>query len=1338
MKKSLSKLAACVLCLSVFATGCYKESIDQLQQQIDELQINSLIQQVAAMQSSVDGLASLKDQLKPAVEKLQEEKSAIEAEIQKMMAEAGDVTKLSAEQKAKLADLQNRMEKVENTISSLEAVNADLDVRIAAIEEIINTPESGLKDRVTELEILKQNFALATDLATIRGKVDDMREAFDGKFVAALEDLKDQISQWVSESTEIKNLFNNYYDCAYIDAALAALKGKDEEQDGKILGLASSIDAVKKEIQESVLAAIDGLYDEYDSQIEDINDSIDAFKKNFDDIVAALWDKIGREDLAIEGTIVSVINTLIERFGTLDGKTGDIDAIASALRADLDVLRSDFFKALGGDEYNNETLAGLHALLNELQGKLNEKADNTKVDSLIEEAKKLTADVQAALEKYITENNDALEAYIKEAEETYYKKADVEALKNTYASVEALSALDAKYQALEEKFNTLNKDFEAFKANETTIMGMIQKLNDLVGIDKEKKGWTNTIVEAVNDLYVLLGQKLNKDEVTGIAYGIVNGFINEILGVKEGGTAAQVKALLDGFAGDITTLKTAIETLEGKIGLKDLEAALGDDKDIAAAIANIKSAVADIKAELEDLPNKYAAKEHNHTSDEISDLATTIKDAVEAITGKLADLKTTAKETLVAAINELLAKFDGYYTKTEVNELLSTMQSILAAAIMDGTGLEGYFASLNLTALKDAIDDILEADTGTLDTRIKAAIDALDVDQYLTEAELLDYDYATHTELQPAMDIAAAMATLKVTLGSTTYEYNELDDAIEAIYSALQGHISNYDSLKGSFDEVEGRLDAVEALIGDGFDEEYTIKDAVDAINTTLSGLQDLIGDLGSGNTVQSLYEGLQDLYDALVNALVGKTSGGSVTDIDSSNNLIALKASLDAIGFNTIRGKLEEGGKELSLAEVLGEITKRIDALESTIGITVTLTTGDANVIAALNRISTALGLFDNTEYESTVSDIEDDIQDLLDILSGKTSGAEVSDLPALATLLSTLSDRLDNFNGEANETFEEVVDGMSDDIDDLYTLLGGDVDAIKKIFGNDFVSMADELYELKEYIYGDGLSKNIAKQATEFIRQYLSVDELLEIVGNVSRLRTESKTLVGAINELLASFRALGYAADEDALNRFRKEILFGSPTGSGDYESLKELGDLIDQLVAEIGTQPAEFANTSVYAAISALRSALTDFENEIGEGDGSVWDAIDALYELISGSSSGTSLAELIHSLVYIPEFADGRATVKGGNLEMSFALSADESFDIDDYTVSFAIKEVQTRAGSGESITATASLSDDGILTVTASGVSTPASGAAQAAVVISEKDDSDSFISQYVPLYFID
>ena len=73
------KLAACVLCLSVVATSCYKESIEQLQQQLDELQINSLIQQVAAMQNSVDGLAALKDQLKPAVEKLQEEKSAIEA-----------------------------------------------------------------------------------------------------------------------------------------------------------------------------------------------------------------------------------------------------------------------------------------------------------------------------------------------------------------------------------------------------------------------------------------------------------------------------------------------------------------------------------------------------------------------------------------------------------------------------------------------------------------------------------------------------------------------------------------------------------------------------------------------------------------------------------------------------------------------------------------------------------------------------------------------------------------------------------------------------------------------------------------------------------------------------------------------------------------------------------------------------------------------------------------------------------------------------------------------------------------------------------------------------------
>ena len=1303
MKKSLLKLAACVLCLSVVATSCYKESIEQLQQQLDELQINSLIQQVAAMQNSVDGLAALKDQLKPAVEKLQEEKSAIEAEIQKMLAEAGDVTKLSAEQKAKLADLQTRMEKVEGTIAGLEAANADLDVRIAAIEEIINTPKSGLKDRVTQLEALKVNFALATDLAAIRSKVDDMREAFDGKFVAALEDLKDQISTWVSESTEIKNLFNNYYDCAYIDAALAALKGKDAEQDSKILELASSISAIKTEIQESVLAAIDGIYDKYDSQIDDINDSIDAFKQNFDDIVAALWDKIGREDLAIEGSIVNAINTLLDRFGSLDGKTGDIDAIATLLRTDLDLFRSDFLKALG-EGYQDESLTSLRKSLEQLNGLLEGKVDSEKLNQLIEDAKKLTADVQEALNKYIESNDEALGNYL--------LKADAE---KTYALISDLSDLQTKYGELTGEFNT-------FKTNQGTINGLIATLNSIVGDGSFTNSWTENLTSAVNSLYELVNQKLDTEEAEKVAGAIINDFIKDVLGHE--GSAGEIKTLLDGFANDFNTLSGYITTLQGQVGdmSKFVDA---DDVDIATAIKNIKAVLAT-------LADDYAAKDHTHTSAEISDLTSTITAAVESISGKLVDLKTTAKNTLVAAINELFDKFDGYYTSTEVDGLLSTMQSILAAAIMDGTGLDGYFASLNLTALKDAIDDIVEEKTGTIDTRIQAAIDALDVDQYLTVTELLEYDYATHTELQPAMGIAAAMATLKVTIGSTTYEYDELDDAIKAVYDVLDGHIKNYDALKGSFDELEGRMDAVEDLIGDGFDADNTIEDAVDAINATLSGLQGLIGDLGSGNTVQSLYEGLQNLYDALVNALVGKTTGGTVGDIDSSNNLNALKASLAAIGFDTIKNASGQ-----SLTTVLKGITDRIDALESTIGITVTLTTGDANVIAALNRISTALGLFDNTEYESTVSDIEDDIQDLLDILSGKTSGAEVSDLPALATLLSTLSDRLDNFNGEANETFEEVVDGMSDDIDDLYTLLGGDIDAIKKIFGNDFVSMADELYALKEYIYGDGLSKNIAKQATEFIRQYLSVDELLDIIGTVSNLKTQSKTLVGAINELFASFNALGYAADEDALNRFRKEILFGSPTGSGDYESLKELGDLIDQLAAEIGTQPAEFANTSIYAAISALRSALTDFENEIGEGDGSVWDAIDALYNLISGSSSGSSLAELIHSLVYIPEFSDGRAIVEGGNLEMSFALSADASFDIDDYTVSFAIKEVRTRAAGGETVTASASFSG-GVLTVTASGVSKPDSGAAQAAVVISEKDDSDSFSSQYVPLYFID
>lgn len=1348
MRKSFIKHILCLLGAVLVLSGCYRDELADIHNQIDDLDLRTIREQIEGMKEGVANLQELQKWIEPAVENLQASKKAIEAEIEDLkalLAEAGAATE---ELKDELAFKEAQLGNLEKTIAGLESVSAALVERVKELEAAVKAPTTGLSDRVMALETAWQGMATIEELADLEEYATEFSGDFGDNFFKSLEECKQQLSQWVSESTAIQQMFDKYYDCAYLDAEISGLNGVDGTQDASLAEIGTSVSGLKAELQKMINDAINGVADEYESSLEDIENTIKAIQNDIADQYALLWAKIGREDLAIEGTIVSVINTLIERFGTLDVKTGDIDAIVSALRTDLDLFRSDFIKALGGDEYNNETLAGLHALLIELQGKLDGKADDTKVASLIEEAKKLTADVQAALEKYIADNNAALEAYIKKAEQDYLTNAEAEELKGSFALISNLSKLDASITG----FDTGEGAFIERGEWDSTVMGLISKLNALVGIgedgaaDKPKQGWTNTIVEAVNDLYVLVNGKLNEAEATEVAIGIVNGFINELLDVKEGGTAGQVKALLDGFADSINILGGSIDTLVEKIGLKDLGAALGDDPDIAIAIARIKSSISGIKEALAGISGNYAGKGHGHDGKDITDLAEAISKEIDAITGKLADLKTTAKETLVAAINELHDKFGGYSGSGKtgnagVDALLSNLEAVLAAAVRDGgAGLEGYFATLNLSALKSAIDDVVKATTGTIDTRVQAAIDALNLTQYLKDSGIAAYDYVSkkETTVQANLEILSALAALKVTIGEDVFEYGDLDDAIKAVYDALNGHITKYGEITGTYSTIDSRLSSVEDMIGEGFSASNTISSVLGTIAGTADGLDDLFEGLGANQSVKSLTDELRGLFDALINALVGKTSGGSITDIDSSNNLVALKTALDNLNFDTIK----KDGK--SITDVLKAITDRVGALETKLG---TGLGSGLTVIGELNRISAALGDFNYSEFSSWTDSIDTEIKNIIEKLAG--SGADLDDLEELIDLLDDITDRLDNFNGVAGNSIEDFMDGLSDDLQVLQNIVGN-----CKVFGDEFTNIANEIAEFRKAVdsFTIDFSSEGILNALEQIGEYLSCitringykrgtgiytyygPSLTDLLGlrsyrdpNLKLLNTSDKSdFVAAVNELfdiLAPFVAM-----DEYLNDLKAAII---PEGCS-YTSLKAIAAVYETLAGLVGDKTKDFSESDIWSAIAALDDTTNSLKDALGTNSTeypTVWAAIDNLRTLFA--------ARFINSLVYIPEYDDGKATaVSDGSVftvEMDFRVNAPASLADVLSAGKLPVKGLLKTpgAGVGTEINGNATYSN-GVLSVSLFGKGSISEGSSIAVVLGSV---ANGIMSQYIPIH---
>ena len=1312
MRKSFIKHILCLLGAVLVFSGCYRDELADIHNQIDDLDLRTIREQIEGMKEGVANLQELQKWIEPAVENLQASKKAIEAEIEDLKARLAEAGAATEELKDELAFKEAQLGNLEKTIAGLESVSAALVERVKELEAAVKAPTTGLSDRVMALETAWQGMATIEELADLEEYADGFSGDFGENFFKSLEECKQQLSQWVSESSAIQQMFDKYYDCAYLDAEISGLNGVDGTQDASLAEIGTSVSGLKAELQKMINDAINGVADEYESSLEDIENTIKAIQNDIADQYALLWAKIGREDLAIEGSIVNAINTLLSRYDALAGQNESLNNILSALRNDLDILRSDFVSKLLGDDSQEVTLASLHKSVDELNDAISKKASESDMNSLLSEANALTAAVQEQLSKYILSNDEALKLYL--------TKEDAE---KTYALASNLSALLNDFTTLENG----EGGFKDYAGWEGSVFEALDKLNKLAGDGKFTGAWTANLTEAVNKLNVLVGTKLDEARVKEVTQGLVNDVIKAILG--EEGSAADVKARIEGIGTNIGTLGGLIETLEGKVG--DVSKFVdSNDPDIATAIKNIKAVLAT-------LADDYASKVHNHTATQITDLAESISDSIASITGKLEDLKTEAKNTLVAAINELHDKFGDYYGKTgnsSVDALLSDLEAVLAAAVRDGgAGLEGYFATLNLSALKSAIDDVVKATTGTIDTRVKAAIDALNLTQYLKDSGIAAYDYVSkkETTVQANLEILSALAALKVTIGEDVFEYGDLDDAIKAVYDALNGHITKYGEITGTYSTIDSRLSAVEDMIGEGFSASNTISSVLGTIAGTADGLDDLFEGLGANQSVKSLTDELRGLFDALINALVGKNSGGSVSDIDSSNNLNALKDALGKLSFETIK----KDGQ--SITDVLTAITNRVSALETKLG---TGLGSGLTVIGELNRISAALGDFNYSEFSSWTGSIDTEIKNIIEKLAG--SGADLDDLEELIDLLDDITDRLDNFNGVAGNSIEDFMDGLSDDLQVLQNIVGN-----CKVFGDEFTNIANEIAEFRKAVDSftidfsfEGIL-NAFEQIGEYLACIIRINNYKAGTGiytyrygsyvnpNLGLLNTSDKgksDFVAAVNELfdiLAPFVAM-----DDYLNTLKAAII---PEGCS-YTSLKAIAAVYETLAGLVGDKTKDFSESDIWSAIAALDDTTNSLKDALGTNSTeypTVWAAIDNLRTLFA--------ARFINSLVYIPEYDDGKATaVTDGTvftIDMDFRVNAPASLSDVLSAGKLPVKGLlkTTGAGVGTEINGNATYSN-GVLSVSLFGAKSISNGSSIAVVLGSV---ANGIMSQYIPVH---
>lgn len=1367
MKLKIAKRIGALFCLVSTLTGCYKSELEDLKKQVGDLDISGIQTQVNNMEESVGDLRAIQEKVDPIVEGLLSSRDALENELAAAKSIVGSVESASVEQQALIVSLQAQIDAIEVAVRALDKAN--LEERINEVESLLDSVTLNYDARMLALSAQMKAYATLEDLASVSAAIESVEEAFDSSFVASLENSKDRIIAWVSESQTFKDLFENYYTAAEMNSILYTQNMNNAARAEEIQGLQTQVDEMRTYIPAAITEAIEngpntdikklweeierinGIHDELAKGIEDLTARIEALEK--------LYDVVG-DYSNYKGTLVADILSLQEIVGDNDHENSLV-AIVNTLKLLLTNGEKGYYN-LG------EIVAG------------------------------------------IAENRDSIDS--KEVRISY-----LEELSKTFASLTDFISLSEDVNILRDSVNT-----QGYTINSLTQI--VDRIVDKWTSSVYDQIWINrdsikVLNEEKEKLWFALGDKENPRE--GSIYYLIN-CINAELGtininLKNHSDSLDIinSILTDCNVGEIKGLQACLDNLDSRIkslwdiigvGTLDIGTTIIDAINlINGKFGNLNdSTVADILAVLK---NDLALIKGNEWTEGLSltSLKSLLDDLVkiaegkatkknfDEVTGTVGEIQETIKTFITTdSVNVLLSNYlltsdaeKTYAVANDLTDFINLYNKVVGAdknqkgsilAMLDtlnqraGTGV-GLTWAENLT---DAVNK-LHGLVGETSVSSQATAIAQGIVNDLIKG-ILGYE---GDETKTAADIAALLkkfdkavdefTAMKVVLGDSTYTHDRLDDAIEAVYNELQKYKSDYNEAKGTFESLSERLaamdarcDAIEALIGTGVPEAYgTVKDALDSLSM-------LFGDM-KGSTVSGLFAGLQGLQQDLVNALLGVDMDGKIEDIDASLSLTSLKARLDTLGFTDIKNA---EGK--NLVEVLEGINADLAKLFGTIG--GDFEPGEGKTVAdAINEIKDSLGTFSNSKYEERYEDIEDLIQSIIDALTGSESGAgDISNVSDLKQRIDDVKNRVDNFSTVSGKTLESVINGLYHSLDSLNAIVGNPD-------WSGFTTITDELAALKEKVenteYWAEILENSESASTnlkDIIEKIVGIKDLEKGVGDLDSLimKIDNKTptsLVAAINELYNMLKEIqtkvGDKLTQEDIDKAREDIL-GVLADDDELKTIAALSNYVTMLQTEIlGDRTG--VDKTVYEWLAEIEATINGALGTSEEGK-TVWsaikdlqDQIDAILAAMESGGGAKSLNELLYSFVYIPQYADGKAWLEYvpgswafGNLVMNFTFTASDTFKSNlkngKYEISGFLKDVKTRAAAeGEKIDGTVNLDrvDEGVIKVKFAGTTLGASSTiknldmskktAQISVMIYDKDNSnDRFNSQYVVLGF--
>ena len=666
MKKLLSLLAIPALLL---ATACeeYDHAIADHDDRLEQLEasfINSVEQQLAAIESSLSKLEATDKELDGYIKSLEATATALQEQLDETNAqvaalEADLEAQLSAATEQLLTELAALKEQTERElaaiqadITALKAKDAALEAQIADLKSYVDQELSKNKDWATAtFATLEQYDSLQTEVSAIKASIEVLN--------TAITDAETRINNKIA--TDIAAAISALR--AEMDAAVAADIAAAVTE--LTTAYTAAIATAKEEITAAYTAAIAAAIADSEASMKQwVNETL---AEGYYDI-ATIDGKLAALDTKVDSLDEALTEQLAAQQAALNEAKSELtaaytEAITAAIETNNGVIDTKIAEAVQAALASVDAkLAAINATLANLQSQID--AINSTIATIEQQITNITASIED-----LEEVDEALKALI---ESLQAEAADLQ------SQLDANSAADAATkQALETEIANLNALIAALQAKDTELE---QQIADLKSYVDTEIGATEDWAEAT---FATLTQYTAMQTELATLTALIETYKQEL---TDAYTAAIAEAVAD-MQTNLTALETSmkqwvnetlaqgyydIATIDGKLAalqatLDALAANGATDQELAAAIAAQQAALNAAKSEL--------------TAAYTEAITAAIETNNGVIDAKIANAIATAKAELQSQIDAITTEITAIKSRLDaledkVDALIARIQSI--------------------------------------------------------------------------------------------------------------------------------------------------------------------------------------------------------------------------------------------------------------------------------------------------------------------------------------------------------------------------------------------------------------------------------------------------------------------------------------------------------------------------------------------------------------------------------------------------------------------------------------------------------------------------------------